>query len=403
MLRRDRSDPLDRNDQQLVRFIRESGFYPSCDRGHVNLYQPFLERALSLARPTGRVGLVLPWGLATDDGATALRKRLLERTDLDTLVGLDNRGSLFPVHRGLRFLVLVTTTGRATREVHARFGLSRASEIEALPAGGEEDESTAGYPVKLTPARIRQLGGASLRIPDARRSVDLQVLERLTSTLPRLGEPASWSARFGRELNATESRSSCGATGLPVLEGKHIGAFTLSRDSAVRIARHQALRLLPDARFDAPRLGYRDVSAVGNSRALIAAIVPAGVVTTHTIFCLRTPVPLEQQHFLCGLFNSFVLNTVTRLLMGGHVTTGLIEDLPVPRWKGDDRDRLIALLAADLADRPHDARTRGLLEAHVARLYALDQPTFEGLLDGFPLVPIEVRAHALQAMHRIGR
>ena len=31
-------------------------------------YLPFLERALSLARRNGRVGLVLPWGLATDDG-----------------------------------------------------------------------------------------------------------------------------------------------------------------------------------------------------------------------------------------------------------------------------------------------------------------------------------------------
>ncbi|MEO8070648.1 MAG: N-6 DNA methylase, partial [Acidobacteriota bacterium] len=80
----------------LIRFIRESGLYPSCDRGHVNLYQPFLERALSIARPAGRVGLVLPWGLASDEGTTRLRARLIASGGIDTLVGLDNADGLFP-------------------------------------------------------------------------------------------------------------------------------------------------------------------------------------------------------------------------------------------------------------------------------------------------------------------
>ena len=51
--------------------------------------------------------------------------------------------------------------------------------------------------------------------------------------------------------------------------------------------------------------------------------MPGGVVTTHTLFCLRTPLPLSRQHFLCGVFNLYVLNAVVRLLMGGHVTTSL--------------------------------------------------------------------------------
>ena len=91
-----RAEPSpDASQRRLVRFIRESGLYPACDRGHVNLYQPFLERALSLARPGGRIGLILPSGLATDDGATMLRAKLLECACTDTLVGIDNaRGDL---------------------------------------------------------------------------------------------------------------------------------------------------------------------------------------------------------------------------------------------------------------------------------------------------------------------
>ena len=76
--------------QHLVRFIRQSGLYPSCGRGHVNLYQPFLERALTLCRAGGHVGLILPWGVAADDGAAALRRRLFENCQVHTIVGLDN-------------------------------------------------------------------------------------------------------------------------------------------------------------------------------------------------------------------------------------------------------------------------------------------------------------------------
>ena len=84
MLRREagRAGSLGREEKSRAgtrEFLRESGLYPSCDRGHLNLYQPFLERALSIARPGGRVGLVLPWGLASDEGAQSLRARLFDR------------------------------------------------------------------------------------------------------------------------------------------------------------------------------------------------------------------------------------------------------------------------------------------------------------------------------------
>jgi hypothetical protein len=402
MLRRDPADEPDADRRRLVRFIRDSGLYPSCDRGHVNLYQPFLERALSIARPGGRVGLILPWGVAVDDGAALLRTRLLKDAALDTLVGLDNRSGLFPIHRGLRFLVTIATIGRAAGDIRARFGVTQASELAVLPEQGDAAEGgEAAFPVRLTPRQISVVGGATLRIPDARRGGDLELLERLATSMPRLGDATFWSARFGRELNATESRWHCGPTGLPILEGKHIGRFAVTIAPTVRIERGAALRLLPDARFDAPRLGYRDVSGVANNRSLIAGIVPAGVVTTHTVFCLRTPIPLEQQHFLCGLFNSFVLNAVARLLMGGHITTGLVENLPVPPWRGDDRDRLIALLAAELADRPQDAATQAVLEAHVARRYSLDPARFAHLLEGFPLVPADHRALAQESFERL--
>ncbi len=339
MLRKDRPPESGRSADtttgQLVRFVRDSGLYPACGRGHLNLYQPFLERSLSIARAGGRVGLVLPWGLAVDDGATALRARLLDEADLETLVGFDNAGALFPIHRGMRFLAIVASPGRPTREIRARLGVRTTAEIDDLPA--RDDPADSRYPVRLAPGRLAAFGEAR-RLPDVRSPRDLELLDRMFAAAPAVGADRGWAARFGRELNATDDRDAFGDRGLPVIEGKHLQPFTVDAAGAIaRVAREEAARRLPDRRYERPRLAYRDVSAVGNRQSLIAAILPAGVVTTHTVFCLRTPVPLEAAHFLCGVFNSYAFNAVVRLLMGGHLTTSLVESLPVPRWEGIGR------------------------------------------------------------------
>ena len=385
----------------LVRFIRESGLYPSCDRGHVNLYQPFLERALSLVRSGGRIGLVLPWGLAVDDGAAALRARLLDRASLDTIVGLDNAGAIFPIHRGLRFLVVVAGSGGPARDVRARFGVKTREEIAQLPDALEDRGGDTQYPIRLSRDLLAALTGRTRRIPDVRRPGDLELLERLTSTHPRLGSADGWHAEFGRELNATDDRSCFGSSGLPVLEGKHIRPFATDVSAATcRIDREVARQRIRSGGFARHRLAYRDVSGVANRLSLIAAIIPAETATTHTLFCLRSRLPIDQQHFLCGLLNSYVLNTLVRLLMGGHLTTTLIESLPVPAWTSSAAQRRIARLARRLSRTPRRTDLHARLQAAVARLYALTPAAFSDVLSGFPLVPELDRQRAFLAFDR---
>jgi hypothetical protein len=396
MLRRDpRSSVVDAN-ASTIRFIRESGLFPCCNRGHLNLYQPFVDRALSLARPGGRIGLVLPWGLASDDGAAALRRRLLEREGLDTIVGLDNARGLFPIHRGVRFLVAAGTRGGGGREVRARFGVDTSDVLEGLPAVDDACESS--FPIRLTSDRIRQITGELCRIPDVRRECDLALLDRLTREHPALGGAGGWAIRFGRELNATDDRGSFATRGLPVIEGKHISPFRvdLTQPSA-RIERREALRRLPYAPFERSRLGYRDVAGVSNRTSLIAAVLPPGVVTTHTLFCLKTSLPIDRQHYLCALFNSFVLNAIVRALMGGHITTTLVERLPVPPWSESPEELRIVELSTRLANGSHAVEIEAALHAAVARRYRLDASEFERVLELFPLVPAPDRRLASEA------
>jgi len=369
--------------RDLLRFVRDSGVYPCCDRGHLNLYQPFVERALSLTRPGGRVGLVLPWSLATDDGAASLRAALLNRTRLDVLIGMDNAGGLFPIHRGLRFMAVVGTRDGRTSELPARFGIRSVDELEALPVS-DDGSGPPACSIRIERDVLERVGGAGLRIPDVRRPETLALLDRLFGDHPGLGADEGWAVRFGRELNATEDCASFGPDGFPVVEGKHLSPFLTHADRARRrIAPARAAHLLPDRGFDRSRLAYRDVSGVGNRRPLIAAILPAGVVTTHTVYCLRTPIPIEAQYFLCGVFNSYVINAVVRMLMGSHVTTSLVERLPVPAWTRSRDQRRIGHQARLLSRRPDEA-IEAELHASVAQLYRVTPDELAALLAGLP-------------------
>jgi hypothetical protein len=333
----------------LQSFVRESGLYRASTRGHLNLYQPFLELGLRLTRPGGRLGLVLPWSAATDDGAGPLRHKLFAESNVDALTGLDNALGIFPIHRGLRFLVLSTTNGSRTHGVRVRSGVRSLDEVDALPSIEDADGQTREVS-RLTLDEIRRASGPSLRIPDIRRPELFSRLVDCRRKLPALGGSAGWAARFGRELNVTDDRKLFGDKGLPVLDGKHIAPFRTSVGASVRRIDPTAARTaLPDLRFTHARLAYRDVSGVGNRCAVIAAVIPANVVTTHTLFCLRNRLPLEQQHFLCGVLNSDVIDGFVRMLMGSHVTTSLMESLPAPLWTGSKAQRRIADIAMTMA------------------------------------------------------
>jgi hypothetical protein len=379
--------------RQLTRFARDSGVYTATSDGHPNRFQLFVERAVRLARPGGRVGLVLPSGLATDRGCAGLRRLLLERCDTEAIVGLENAAAIFPIHRSVRFLAVTTTTGAGTRQMRCRFGVRRAEVLDAIP-DAVSDASLEQLPLELSPGLLRRLSGDDLDIPDLRSRRDLSILERVTASFPSMASCEGWSARFGRELNASDDRHHLVGKGkdLPVVEGKQLGPFAVRVDACrYRIPRGVASRLLdPSATFGRARLAYRDVAGAANRLTLIAAIVPAGSVTTHTLFCLKTPLASLEQWFLCGVLNSFVANYLVRPWVTTHVRTGVIARLPVPRPDTASEElAAIAWLASSLSTSPgpEDDPAYPRLQALVARLYRLTPAELAHVLGTFTLVP----------------
>ena len=136
----------------VVRFTRDAGVYDAQSDGHANRYQLFLERSMALTRTGGRIGLVLPAGLAADHGSARLRRLLFSRCNVDALVGFENKRAIFPIHRSVRFLLLSGTAGEATTSIGCRLG-------EVDPSVLERHEDRAGrdawFSVRLSPSPSR--------------------------------------------------------------------------------------------------------------------------------------------------------------------------------------------------------------------------------------------------------
>ncbi len=158
---------------------------------------------------------------------------------------------------------------------------------------------------------------------------DIEILHTVTFAVPALGDQDGWHVHFGRELNATDDRHHLrvSKSGLPVIEGKHLSPFAVDVKAAqLTIEPRLAATLVDPARtFARRRLAYREVASATNRLTLIAAMLPAGVVTTHTVFCLKDLLDDECQEYLCGILNSFVANYLVRMRVSTHVTSGIIE------------------------------------------------------------------------------
>jgi hypothetical protein len=408
---------------RLTRFVRGSGLYTGAHEAHGNLYLLFVERTLSLLRPGGRLGLIVPWGFLADHGSGAVRERFFRTCRCDALVSLSNRRAIFQIHRSVRFALLTATAGAATHRLRCRLADDDPAALDTLPDAGAPDRA---FPVTIDLAWLRRIAGPTAPVPELRTAEDLAVVEHLFTWAPALGDPAGWGARFGRELNATDDRArfTRGGNGLTVLEGKHIAPFVVAAGRApLRLARDAATpRLATERPWERPRLAVRDVASPTNRLTIIAAVLPPGTVSTHTLNCLRAPAEETAQWFLCALLNSYVLNYLARLWVGTHVTGTLLERLPVARLRDDD-PRLVELAALavelarsratlrhspsarqtpsrDAAEGGRVDRVHAVLQARVAALYGLSTDQFALVLDRFPLVPVREREAAFEALGR---
>ena len=129
----DFDDAKERADR-MGQIVRGSGHYPLLGGGDINLYSLFVERAMSLVKPDGFVGLLTPSGIYADKTAARFFKSVSTTGRVSSILDFENRKIFFKdVHASFKFCAL--TFGGAERRFDEtecaffmhRYGDSRGS------------------------------------------------------------------------------------------------------------------------------------------------------------------------------------------------------------------------------------------------------------------------------------
>ena len=102
--------------------LRESGRYPLTGQGDINTYAVFTETAHAIIKATGRLGIIVPTGIATDQTTSPFFREIIKNHQLDSLLDFVTNPRLWTEvgHRRYRFSILVVT-GSQVRAEHAEF------------------------------------------------------------------------------------------------------------------------------------------------------------------------------------------------------------------------------------------------------------------------------------------
>ena len=120
-----------------TRIARRSGDYPLLSGGDVNLYSLFVERAMTLVKPDGMVGLLTPSGIASDKTAARFFKGVATEGRLKTLYDFENRRTrydappFFPdVDSRFKFCAFVASPSPLPDAAQCAFFLQDVAELD---------------------------------------------------------------------------------------------------------------------------------------------------------------------------------------------------------------------------------------------------------------------------------
>ena len=355
--------------------IRSGGRFPFCAKGRINTYAIFAETNRMLLSQTGRVGCIVPSGIATDNTTKGFFASLIATNTLVSLYDFENAVGLFEGVGHGRFKFCLLTMGGSTRPPSSQpdffFFAHHATDL---------DDQHRHF--SLSAEDIELINPNTRTCPIFRSKRDAEITKAIYLRVPvliREGPPEEnpWGVRFRQGLFNMTSASHLFRTGeqleaqgfilagnvffrgdekyLPLYEAKMMHQFTHRYgDYAMRPegSLDTELPRIPSERLQDPHyavmprywvaadqlpedatargwlLAFRDITNATNERtAIFSVLPPVGVGNNAPI---ANPCRVQLTESLYANTCSFVFDYAVRQKTGGtHLNFFLVEQFPV--------------------------------------------------------------------------
>ena len=321
--------------ESLQRFVHESSCFPLTSFGRINLMALFTEWARGAIAPSGRAGLIVPTGIATDSFNQYFFSDLVAKQQLVSLYDFENRDAIFPgVHRSYKFCLL--TVGATKVPTQFVFFAARTDHIYDVQRA-----------FSLTPIEIALINPNTRTAPVFRTHQDAELTKKIYRHTPVLLNESisanSWNVSFqlmfmmNTDSYRFEREPKDGL--LPLYEAKLMHQFThrwatyegeAARDLVESELSNPSVSITPHYWVSADAvtnrlsglwdrswlLGFRDIARSTDERTAIFSLMPrAGV--GNKIPLVFSDTSTIQIAGLLATLNSLTFDFVTRQKVGG--------------------------------------------------------------------------------------
>lgn len=166
-----------RQTEAFSHYLRNSGTYPLCGLGDINLYTVFAEWMRQNLNPSGRLGCIVPSGIATDDTTKFFFQDMVASKSLVSLYDFENKGIFPGVHSSYKFSLLTCGSGAIPLADSAQF---------VFFAHKPEDLRDPQKRFSLSPAEINLLNPNTRTCPIFRTSRDAILTKAVYRRVPVL-------------------------------------------------------------------------------------------------------------------------------------------------------------------------------------------------------------------------
>lgn len=181
-----------RHSNGLSRYLRKCKQYELTNSGDINTYSVFSERSMKLTNSNGRIGTIVPTGIATDYTNRHFFAHLIKSKRLTNFFDFENKNSLFPeVHWSFRFSMLTTAGDQVGQQLHPEF---------AFCLHQVSDLSDPQRVFELTAEDFLRINPNTKTCPVIRTQKDASILKLLYERFPVIEsvEGSPWGVKFIR-------------------------------------------------------------------------------------------------------------------------------------------------------------------------------------------------------------
>lgn len=359
-------------DEYVQRFDEQRRFYKNrkgiSENTDYDAYRLVVEQAIRLLADGGIFSMLIPSAITSSRGATGLRKYFLNK-DILSLYVFENSKKIFPIHASQRFALLtvrnsdVNDVNYSSKEFPVGFYLH---EMKSLLENATEMDKFSTLKKKA----IQSISPDLFMIYETQNAKSHKIVHDMFTIHPRLEVMEGWSVDLGRELNMGEEKDRkllVKNGGWPVLDSKtfhqHLSKFASPRYHAdikktlKRTASIGKFNGKSNEIHENPRLVYRNVSGSGNTRTMVACMIPHSTFTTIGTYMAIPRKGLfaidDDYHalnaYLCGIFNSTAFDHLIRPIIDKNVETYHIYNTPVPKDFTSRTGTMISKFSALLA------------------------------------------------------